>query len=208
MAEISAEMRIFSGAGERLYLTEAERHRFLESALEESRENRVFCSTLHYTGCRPSEALELTPDKILINEKVIIFRSLKKRKFDNKGNIKLPQYRQVPVPDKLIDDLDLVFDLRRIAKTGKGKDLPLWPMSRATSWRMVKKVMERASIKGKQATSKGLRHGFGIAMLSGERALPITILRDLMGHSDSKITEIYLQAVGAEKRNMVMKAWG
>ena len=207
MAEISSEMRVFSGAGERLYLTEAERHRFLESALEESRENRVFCSVLHYTGCRPSEALELTTDKISINEKVIVFRSLKKRKYDNQGNIKLPQYRQVPVPDKLIDELDLVFDLRRIAKTGKETDKLLWTMSRATSWRMVKKVMDRASIKGKQATSKGLRHGFGIAMLSGERALPITILRDLMGHSDSKITEVYLQAVGIEKRNMVMNAW-
>ena len=207
MAEISSEMRIFSGSGERLYLTESERHRFLASAVEESRENRVFCSVLHYTGCRPSEALELTAEKISLTEKVIVFRSLKKRKHDRQGNIKLPQYRSVPVPDKLIDDLDLVFDLRRIAKTGKAQEQLLWSMSRATAWRMVKKVMDRAGIKGKQATSKGLRHGFGIAMLSGEKALPITILRDLMGHSDSKITEIYLQAVGAEKRNMVMNAW-
>ena len=207
MAEISAEMRIFSGTGERLYLTEAERHRFLKSTSEESRENRILCSVLHYTGCRPSEALELTPSKIMLTDRVIVFRSLKKRKHDNQGNIKLPQYRSIPVPDRLIEELDLVFDLRRIAKTGKGSDELLWSISRATAWRMVKKVMNRASIKGKQATSKGLRHGFGIAMLSGERALPITILRDLMGHSDSKITEIYLQAVGAEKRNMVMNAW-
>lgn len=80
-------------------------------------------------------------------------------------------------------------------------------MSRATTWRMVKGVMARAGIKGKQATSKGLRHGFGIAMLSGEKALPLNILRDLMGHSDTKITEIYISAIGAEKRKMVMNAW-
>ncbi len=207
MTEIASEMRIFSGAGERLYLTESERHRFLEAALEESRENRIFCSVLHFTGCRPSEALALTPACISLTEQVMVFRSLKKRKYDNQGNRKQPQFRSIPVPDKLIDDLDLVFDLRRIAKSGKGLDHLLWSMSRATAWRMVKKVMERANIKGKQATSKGLRHGFGIAMLSGEKALPITILRDLMGHSDSKITEIYLQAVGTEKRNLVMNAW-
>jgi integrase len=65
--------------------------------------------------------------------------------------------------------------------------------------------MARAGIKGKQATSKGLRHG--IAMLSGEKALPLNILRDLMGHSDTKITEIYISAIGAEKRKMVMNAW-
>ena len=86
--------------------------------------------------------------------------------------------------------------MRRIDRTGKGQEQLLLSMSRATAWRMVKRVMDRAGIKGKQATSKGLRHGFGIAMLSGEKALPISILRDLMGHSDSKITEIYLQAVG------------
>ena len=54
-------------------------------------------------------------------------------------------------------------------------------MSRPTAWRMVKRVMARAGIKGAQATSKGLRHGFGIAMLSGEKPLPLNVLRDLLG---------------------------
>lgn len=207
MVETVQEMRLFSGEGERLYLTANERARFLVAAIEESRENRVLCSVMHFTGCRPSEALALTPASILLTEKVIVFRTSKKRKFDNQGRVKLPQYRSIPVPDKVIDDLDLVFDLRRLARLNKEQDQPLWTMSRATTWRMVKSVMARAGIKGKQATSKGLRHGFGIAMLSGEKALPLNILRDLMGHSDTKITEIYTTAIGAEKRNMVMNAW-
>ncbi len=33
------------------------------------------------------------------------------------------------------------------------------------------------------------------------------ILRDLPGHSDTQTTEIYLQAVGVEKRQLVMQAW-
>ena len=207
MVETVQEMRLFSGEGERLYLTADERARFLVAAIEESRENRVLCSVMHFTGCRPSEALALTPASILLTEKNIVFRTSKKRKFDNQGRMKLPQYRSIPVPDKVIDDIDLVFDLRRLARTNQKQDNPLWTISRATTWRMVKGVMSIACIKGKKSTSKGLRHGFGIAMLSGEKALPLNILRDLMGHSDTKITEIYTTAIGAEKRNMVMSAW-
>jgi len=67
--------------------------------------------------------------------------------------------------------------------------------------------VQQADIAGPQATAKGLRHGFGIAMLSGEKPMPLNILRDLLGHSDTQTTEIYLQAVGVEKRQLVMQAW-
>ena len=207
MTKIPSEMRLFSPEGDRLYLSASERAQFLLSAKEEERENRVFCSMLHYTGARPSEVLELTADRISLSENAIVFRSLKKRKTDNKGNVKLPAYRSVPVPKRVIDEMDLVFNVRKVQKQGKEASSLLWPMSRATAWRMVKRVMLRANIDGKRSTSKGLRHGFGVAMLSGEKPLPINILRDLMGHNDTKITEIYLQAIGQEKRKLVMQAW-
>lgn len=201
MADISTSMRLFSEEGERLYLNKDERIRFLVSAQEENRDDRLFCSVLHYTGCRPSEVLELTPARIYLTDKQIQIRSLKKRKFDRQGNKKSnkEQYRLVPVPDKLIDELDLVFDLRYLAKIGKDQKTRLWGMDRTTAWRMVKRVMQRAGITGKQATTKGLRHGFGIAMLEGERPVPITVLRDLMGHSDSKITEIRVLCISVRK---------
>ncbi|MBL4753684.1 MAG: tyrosine-type recombinase/integrase [Flavobacteriales bacterium] len=62
-------------------------------------------------------------------------------------------------------------------------------------------------IKGKQATGKGLRHGFGVAMVISSKPLPLHILAQLMGHSDTKTTEIYLQVVGEEKRQLVADAW-
>lgn len=207
MTDVVQEMRLFSGAGERLYLNQDERQRFLSASMEESRKNRIFCSVLHYTGCRPSEALALRPSDISIAELAIVFKTLKKRKFDNQGRVKLSQYRSVPVPRQVVDQMDLVFDLRLLHSLKKLKDEPLWSMSRATAWRMVKRVMANADIDGKQATAKGLRHGFGIAMLSGEKPAPLNIVRDLMGHSNTKITEIYLQATGEEKRKLVMQAW-
>ena len=198
------EMRLFDDEGQKLYLTATERKRFLEAAKSESRESRVFCHLLHFTGCRPSEALELTPNKILIPEKSIVFRTLKKRKYDNQGRKRKPQFRQIPVPERLIEELDLVFDLRR-KRSKKELLIPLWSISRATAWRRIKKVMERANIFGPCATSKGLRHSFGIALI--EAQTPITLVRDLLGHTDLKTTEIYLSVIGQEKRGLVMKAW-
>lgn len=205
--EKSPEMRLFSPEGERLYLTAQERKRFLTALNEEGRENRIFCKVLHYTGCRPSEALELTPDRILIDSKDIVFRSLKKRKKDGRGRIKQPEFRTVPVPSNLIDIFDLVFDIRRLHRRQEKLKKPFWDMSRPTAYRLVKRVMERANINGKQATGKGLRHAFGIALLSGPKPLPIHILAQLMGHSSTKTTEIYLQVVSEEKRKMVLDAW-
>jgi integrase len=205
--EKSPEMRLFSPEGERLYLTAQERKNFLAAVEEEDRENRIFCHVLHYTGCRPSEALELSPSRILIDSKDIVFRSLKKRKMDGRGRVKQPEFRTVPVPSILIDNFDYVFDIRRLHRRNEGLTKPFWTMSRPTAYRLVKRVMERANVKGKQATGKGLRHGFGIAMLSGPNPLPIHILAQLMGHSSTKTTEIYLQVVGDEKRKLVLDAW-
>ncbi len=47
--------------------------------------------TLAYTGCRISEALELTPEHIDLSAKAVRFRTLKQRGKDI--------YRLVPVPD-------------------------------------------------------------------------------------------------------------
>lgn len=206
-ASISPEMRLFSPEGERLYLTADERDRYLNALDDEDPADRMFCQVLHYTGCRPTEALQLIPSRVRIDEGGLTFRSLKKRKQDMRGRDKLPQFRLVPVPKVLLENIDLVFDIRAKQKKGKDLDVPLWSMSRATAWRLVKRVMDRAGITGKQATSKGLRHGFGVAMVTAENPVPIHVLADLMGHSDTKTTEIYLQVVGEEKRQMVVDVW-
>ena len=199
-------MRIYDRQGRRLYLTNEERSAFIKASKEESRENRMYCRVLHDTGCRPTEALELSAGRISLDECNIVYRSLKKREFDLQGRKKDPVYREVPVSEEMIDLLDLTFDLKKRQNNQRLVNKPLWEMSRATAWRLVKRVMARANIKGPQATCKGLRHGFGIALLVGEKPAPIHIVSQVLGHSDSKTTEIYLQATGIEKRQLVMQA--
>ncbi len=202
------EMRLFSPQGARLYLNAQERADFLAALAGEDPADRMFCQLLHYTGCRPTEGLELVPRRVLIDEAAIVFRSLKKRTHDRQGREKQPQYRRVPVPPVLIEHLDLVFDLRARHARARDLDTPLWPMSRPTAYRLVKRVMARAGIQGAQATGKGLRHGFGVAMVTAGKPLPIHVLSQLMGHSSTDSTELYLQVVGEDQRHMVMEAWG
>jgi integrase len=121
-----AGMRLFDAEGRRLYLTEEERRAFLQTAAEAPREVRTFCAVLHATGCRVSEVLALTVDRVDLSGRVIVFESLKKRR---RG-----VYRAVPVPSELLDMLDLVHGVREAQRRGYAKAL-LWPWSRMTGSR-------------------------------------------------------------------------
>ncbi|MGI2134031.1 hypothetical protein ACRN93_22290 [Shewanella baltica] len=131
--DIAPEMRLFSPDGERLYLTSEERRRFLDASALESPSERMFCHVLHYSGCRPSEVLAISPRRVMINDSAIVIHSLKKHKTDQQGRLKQAQYRSVPVPPFLIEHLDLVFGLRLLLRRELNADSPLWPMSRPTA---------------------------------------------------------------------------
>ena len=73
-------MRIYDPQGHRLYLTGSERAAFRTSAEAAPREVRTYCWTLLYTGCRPSEALALTADRVDFQAAVLTFASKKKRR--------------------------------------------------------------------------------------------------------------------------------
>ena len=104
----AARTGLHDAKGHRLYLTAAERAAFLVAAQHFSREVRTLCVILHDTGCRVSEALSLTPDRVDFFGKVVVFETLKKRK---RG-----VFRTVPVPDTALDLLAMVHGLRERQK--------------------------------------------------------------------------------------------
>src|SRR3954465_13874721 len=151
-------MPLFDAEGRRLYVTEDERRAFIAAAAKAPREVRTFCGVLHATGCRISEALALTADRIDLSGRVIVFESLKKRRTG--------VFRAVPVPPELLDALDLVHGIREAQRRGEAKAL-LWPWSRMTAFRRVQQVMRAAAIPDRpHACPKGLRHGFGVHAVS------------------------------------------
>jgi integrase/recombinase XerD len=144
-------VRLFDGQGRRFYFTDDERKAFLAAARIAPREVRCFCGVLHYTGCRISEALALTPKAIDLSSRFIVFESLKKRR---RGI-----YRPVPVPPELLDVLDMVYGIREIQKKGGARlNAKLWSWSRMTAYRRVQEIIEAAGTgKGPHACPKGLR---------------------------------------------------
>lgn len=192
-------MSLYDTDGKRKYLTVAERAAFLRAAEQDSREVRTFCATLAYTGCRLSEALALTADRVDMKNGVIVLESLKKRK----DGI----YRAVPVPPALLDALDLVHGIREAQKgKDRGKGVRLWPWGRTWAWAQVKRVMEAAGLTDPaSATPKGLRHAFGVAAVS--QGIPLNLVQRWLGHAQLSTTAIYAEAVGEEERNIASRMW-
>lgn len=193
---------LFSEFGERKYLNSRERKRFYKALnVLKTQTERSFCETIFWTGCRPSEALELDYMRVDVQGAYLVFRSLKKRG-DNKDNT----FRVVPIPKRFAKLLDRVHSIVKEQKRRNANLLRrLWSFGRQTGWRLIKLVMEAAKICGIRACARGLRHSFGIhAILS---RVPETRLQSWMGHASLKTTAIYVQAAGAEDRSFAKLMW-
>ena len=189
---------LFTFEGKRKYLTAEEQGRFIAAAnAHERAEVRTLCLTLAYTGCRISEALALTPDRVDLSDKSITYQTLKQR-----GKVK---YRSVPCPDALMDALELVHRVRKAKKTKRQAQLPLWSWGRTQATKHIWAVMEDAGITGDHASPKGLRHGFGVRMAMQTRNP--RLVQKLLGHTNLETTAIYMDLVGDEARAEVIGAW-
>jgi integrase/recombinase XerD len=188
----SSVMRLHDAQGHRLYLTAGERAAFRQAAADSPRITRTFGLTLFYTGCRISEALELTADRVDFRDRSLTFRSLKKRRQH--------VYRSVPVPEVFLDVLDLVHGIREGHTKGR-----LWGWTRKTGYNHIVAVMTKAALSGPQATPKGLRHGYAVACI--EKGIQLNIVQELLGHAQMTTTAIYTHAVGAERRGIVARLW-
>jgi integrase/recombinase XerD len=192
-------MQLHTADGARKYLTAGERDAFLREADLADRPVRTLCMTLAYAGCRLSEALALTADRVDLAAGVLVFESLKKRRTGI--------FRSVPVPPALLDTIDMVHGIRELhARRGKGRGVRLWPWSRMTGWRAVHAVMQAAGLEGVPASPKGLRHGFGVAAVTA--GIPLNLVQKWLGHAQLSTTAVYANAVGAEEKDIARRMWG
>ncbi len=188
---------LYDTEGRRKYLTIAERRVFLQAAEQLSGAERTLCIVIAYTGGRLSEVLALTPLQLDFAARVVIFESLKKRR---RG-----VFRAVPIPPTLLDQLDLVHGVRAAQQDPEMAERRLWSFRRTTAWKLIKRTMFKAAIRGPQASPKGLRHTFAVAALQG--GVPINFVRKWLGHARLTTTEIYADAVGEEEQAIARKFW-
>lgn len=179
----------YDSEGRRKYLTQAEGKKFLKSARKLPRAEALFCLTIYYTGMRISEALALTPQDVDHATGALRVCSLKKR-----GK---REFRRIPVPDSLLSGLNQL--------TGDNLEERLWKFSRSTGWRIIKRIMAECEITGIHATTKGLRHGFGIR--GALTQIPLNLLQLWFGHSQSATTAIYLDVRDDEERTLMQRTW-
>ncbi|MEM7664104.1 MAG: tyrosine-type recombinase/integrase [Pseudomonadota bacterium] len=182
---------LFDEAGRRKYLNAGERCRFLAASREVAPPVRRLCEHLHYTGCRPSEAVNMCWRHLDVEQASCVIETLKQRR---RGI-----YRSVPLPRLYVDGL------QSIAPTSADGDAPVWCWHRATVWRKVTEVMQFAGISGAQACPRGIRHGFGVAAVA--TGVPLTLVQRWLGHTRLETTAIYLQVIGPEERKFAERMW-
>lgn len=186
-----------SGAvAERKYLNLHERHRVLAAANTLATRPALFALTLAWTGARVSEVLALTPRSFQIEQSLVSIVTLKRRCWS---------VREVPLPPDLILALDREFSLLATQQDPQHGDVRLWPMSRVTAWRHIKRVMKRAGVSGRPACPRGLRHAFGVGTV--QAGVPITLLQKWMGHARLSTTGIYAAVSGPEEIALAKKFW-
>ncbi|MGP6089994.1 tyrosine-type recombinase/integrase [Antarctobacter jejuensis] len=199
-----SQMRLHNPQGNRLYLNAEERAAFLAAARRQPARDRTLCETLHWTGCRPSELIEITPARVDLSAGTLTIRSLKKRK-DAQGRQK-SVFRSVPVPPDYLDTLNTAHGIREAQKSRKLAQIPIWRISRVRVWQIVKRIMIEAGIPDAPHRSpKGLRHGFGVhATVQG---VPLHLLQRWLGHAQLSTTAIYADAVGKEEQDIAVRMW-
>lgn len=173
-----------------MYLTPAERKRFLRNLDTLTESQRIFCEVLYYTGCRLTEAHSLTLTQFDLADGTLIFETLKLRK---RG-----VYRAVPVPKRWLQSA-----YQTLSKECHNRNV--WKFSKKTGYRAVKKIMALSNIVGEHACPKGLRHGFGIA--HGQSKTNPRLIQRWMGHTTLNTTMIYLDAQGREARDAAKAVW-
>lgn len=193
----ASPMSLFEASGSRKYLNPVERRRFFHAVDKLPPDKRLFCLVTAWSGGRVSEILALTPLAFDIDAGTVAIETLKRRR----GGI----IRQVALPPEVIAGLARVFHLRRMQRGADARMMRLWPWSRVTAWRCIKRVMCAAGISGGAASPKGLRHTFGVSAF--EANVPPHLVQRWLGHASLRTTAIYGDVVGREERKFASRMW-
>jgi integrase/recombinase XerD len=190
-------MSLYARQGGRKYLNAVEQRRFLEAAETAPAPVRLFCGMLFWSGSRISEALALTANDIDLDGRIVALETLKRRR---RGIV-----RQVPLPAELVRQLDRAFELRTRQRDPRRAGGRLWPWSRTTAWRHVKRLMSTAEVSRPAAMPKGLRHAFGVTAF--QSSVPPHLVQRWLGHASLNTTSIYGDVSGKEEREFAARIW-
>ena len=190
------EWSLYTRDGERKYINGSERQRVLAVLGMLNDAERLFVLTLIWSGGRISEVLALAPSSFQLEERLVAFRTLKRRRH---------HIREVPLPPDHLASLDRTFQLSAARNDPSRSRERLWPWHRVTAWRLVKRVMRAAGLSGVRACPKGLRHAFGVATLRAQ--VPKNVRQKWLGHARPETTDIYSAVCGPDEIAFARLFW-
>ena len=187
------------------------------SACEEKdeRELALLIDFLWKTGVKISELISIRFSNIDPYAKTLRVVTLRKPRKKVKGRKRaIRAERVIPLPDDLLNRIN-TFRLEGLGRKGlerKGlgrklnptsltttslfdNDL-IFPYSRVTAFRRVKKACALAGLDDDRAHPSTFRHSFAIHLL--RNGVPVTMVQRLLGHSSIENTAIYLAVVQSE----------
>jgi len=168
------------------YLFKSEVIRLLE--VEKHPTYRLIIDIIWSTGALVSEVLALTPMSFIEenNRFEVTLKTLNQRPGrPSKASLNRISKRKVPIHDSILQDRILSY----LEAGHFKKKQHIFPMARQTINRHIKSLVEKVGGAPFSISSYTFRHSFAIHLLL--HGLPQKYIRQLLGQSDIKSTEIY-----------------
>jgi len=178
------------------YLLLPEVHTLLSQALHAN--HHLMLNTLWHTGARISECLSLTRGDFHMEgaRSYVSLKVSKRRGRPRTNTADQPVPRLVPITDEIyLLELERYFTTHRL-----GVNEPIFAIGRHGAAKRIRTLAERARQAGGalsiNITPHTFRHSFAVnAVLHG---VPLTVIKQWLGHRNIQSTEVYTQVLAAE----------
>jgi len=182
------------------YLDRAQVYELIEACRRSHHgRDRLFVRVAWETGGRVSELIALRRCDTDIANRQIRLITLKRRT-DRRRKVQQAA-RWIPVSPALCADLAQFFLDAELAG-----DARLFPISRVAAFKLISKAAKRAKLVargGRDVSPHILRHSFAMNCLT--QGMPITVLKDLLGHASIASTMVYLKTHPVTAKEFVSK---
>jgi integrase len=162
--------------------------------------DRIFARVGFETGGRVSELIQIRRSDIDLTNRQIRLLTLKRRV--DKRRKKEKAARWIPVSHSLCADLGVYL----LTLPFSEEDFRLFSFTRQAACKLIRAAGKRAGLVargGRDVSPHILRHSFAMNCLT--QGVPITVLKDLMGHASIVSTMIYLKTDPAQAREFLAK---
>lgn len=168
----------------------------VDASTVKGKRDRLMIALMLFNGLRTCEVERINIEDVGTREGVPVVYLQRKGKVDKNDMVVLHQkaveYFEDYVSEREFDCKEPLFISHRDCDRGK-----VVRINRQTIARMVKQRLRKIGIDDKKISAHSLRHTFGSLLV--EQGIDMEDIRELMGHSSTMVTKIYVELVQQRK---------